>query len=324
MSKTNNKKIIKNMEQQKAVSLDSVNFNNNSTIRSVYKIIKSETTQDGEGVTLNRSFPNNFISEFDPFLLLDEMGPTDIKPGKQKGFPDHPHRGFETVTYLLEGKFEHKDLQGHAGTISAGDVQWMTAGSGVIHSEMPEKEFSKNGGRLHGFQLWVNLPKSKKMMKPRYQEIPQSKIPTGTTKDGNVTVKVIAGESLGAKAVIDTITPIIYLYFKLEPGSRIVQPIPEEYDVFAYVIKGKGVFEQGNNKNKIVERGNLVIFDKDGKNVYIQTVEDLEMPLELLLIGGIPLNESIARYGPFVMNTQQEIYQAIEDYRSGKLGKIIN
>ena len=324
MSKTNNKKIIKNMEQQKAVSLDSVNFNNNSTIRSVSKIIKSETTQDGEGVTLNRSFPNNFFSEFDPFLLLDEMGPTDIKPGKQKGFPDHPHRGFETVTYLLEGKFEHKDSQGHAGTISAGDVQWMTAGSGVIHSEMPEKEFSKNGGRLHGFQLWVNLPKSKKMMKPRYQEIPQSKIPTGTTKDGNVTVKVIAGESLGAKAVIDTITPIMYLYFKLEPGSRIVQPIPEEYDVFAYVIKGKGVFEQGNNKNKIVERGNLVIFDKDGKNVYIQTVEDLEMPLELLLIGGIPLNESIARYGPFVMNTQQEIYQAIEDYRSGKLGKIIN
>ena len=324
MSKTNNKKIIKNMEQQKAVSLDSVNFNNNSTIRSVSKIIKSETTQDGEGVTLNRSFPNNFISEFDPFLLLDEMGPTEIKPGKQKGFPDHPHRGFETVTYLLEGKFEHKDSQGHAGTISAGDVQWMTAGSGVIHSEMPEKEFSKNGGRLHGFQLWVNLPKSKKMMKPRYQEIPQSKIPTGTTKDGNVIVKVIAGESLGAKAVIDTITPIMYLHFKLEPGSRIVQPIPEEYNVFAYVIKGKGVFEQGNNNNKIVERENLVIFDKDGKNVYIQTVEDLEMPLELLLIGGIPLNESIARYGPFVMNTQQEIYQAIEDYRSGKLGKIIN
>src|SRR5687768_16412043 len=327
MSKINNTKIINDIEQQQkgAMSLDS-NISNKkiNSIRSVSKIIKSEMTQDGEGVTLNRSFPNNFISEFDPFLLLDEIGPTDLIPGKQKGFPDHPHRGFETVTYLLEGKFEHKDSQGHAGTISAGDVQWMTAGSGVIHSEMPEKEFSKNGGRLHGFQLWVNLPKSKKMMKPRYQEIPQSKIPTGTTKDGNVTVKVIAGESLGAKAVIDTITPIMYLYFKLEPGSRIVQPIPEEYDVFAYVIKGKGVFEQGNNKNKIVERGNLVISDKDGKNVYIQTVEDLEMPLELLLIGGIPLNESIARYGPFVMNTQQEIYQAIEDYRSGKLGKIIN
>jgi hypothetical protein len=186
---------------------------------------------------------------------------------------------------------------------------------------MPEKEFSKNGGQLHGFQLWVNLPKSNKMMKPRYQEICQSKIPTGTTENGNVTVKVIAGESLGAKAVIDTITPIMYLHFKLEPGSRIIQPVPEEYNVFAYVIKGKGVFEQSNNNNnKIVERGILVIFDKDGKRVYFQAVEDSEMPFELLLIGGIPLREPIARYGPFVMNTQQEIYQAIEDYRNGKLG----
>ncbi len=318
MSKVNNQNIIKDMKQQ-AVTLDSDNSVNNKSIRSVLRIIKSETTQDGEGVILNRSFPNSFISEFDPFLLLDEIGPTDIKPGKQKGFPNHPHRGFETVTYLLEGKFEHKDSQGHVGTISAGDVQWMTAGAGVIHSEMPEKEFSKNGGKLHGFQLWVNLPKSNKMMKPRYQEISQSKIPIGTTENGSVTVKVIAGESLGAKAVIDTITPIMYLHFKLEPGSRIIQPVPEEYNVFAYVIKGKGVFEQNNN-NKIVEKGNLIIFEKDGKAAYIQAIEDSQMPLELLLIGGIPLRESIARYGPFVMNTQQEIYQAIEDYRSGKLG----
>ncbi|MGZ5549422.1 MAG: pirin family protein [Nitrososphaeraceae archaeon] len=306
------------MERQ-AVTLDADNSVNNKSIRSVLRTIKSETTQDGEGVTLNRSFPNKFISEFDPFLLLDEMGPVDIKPGKQKGFPDHPHRGFETVTYLLEGKFEHKDSQGHAGTISAGDVQWMTAGSGVIHSEMPEKEFSKNGGRLHGFQLWVNLPKSNKMMKPQYQEIPQSKIPTGTTKDGNLTVKVIAGESLGAKAVIDTITPIMYLHFKLEPGARIIQPVPKEYNVFAYVIKGKGVFEQSNN-NKTAEKGNLVIFEKDGQAAYIQAIEDSNVSLELLLIGGVPLREPIARYGPFVMNTQQEIYQAIEDYRSGTLG----
>ena len=172
-------------------------------------------------------------------MLLDEIGPMDIKPGKQNGFPNHPHRGFETVTYLLEGKFEHRDSQGHAGIINSGDVQWMTAGSGVIHSEMPEKEYSKNGGKLHGFQLWVNLPKKSKMMKSRYQEIPQSKIPTSAIENGNVTVKVLAGESLGAKAVIDTITPIMYLHFKLEPGYRIVQPVPEEYNVFAYIIKEK-------------------------------------------------------------------------------------
>src|SRR5687768_3596887 len=231
MSKINNTKTIKDMKRQKEIPLDSDNSYNNF-IRSVSKIIKSEATQDGEGVTLNRSFPNSYISEFDPFLLLDEIGPIDIKPGKQKGFPDHPHRGFETVTYLLEGKFEHKDSQGHAGTIGAGDIQWMTAGSGVIHSEMPEKEFSKNGGKLHGFQLWVNLPKKNKMMKPRYQEIPQSKIPTGTTENGNVIVKVIAGTSLGSKAVIDTITPIMYMHFKLESGYSTVQPIPKEYNVF--------------------------------------------------------------------------------------------
>ena len=322
MSKINNQKIIKDMKQQKKEhTLNSDNtFINNKVIRSILRIVKSEPTQDGEGVALNRAFPNIFISEFDPFLLLDEMGPTDIKPGKRKGFPSHPHRGFETVTYLLEGKFEHKDSQDHAGTISAGDVQWMTAGSGVIHSEMPEKEFSKNGGTLHGFQLRVNLPKKNKMMTPKYQEIPQSKIPTDTTKDGNVTVKVIAGESLGAKAVIDTITPIMYLHFKLEPDASIVQSVPDEYNVFAYVIKGKGLFEINNNSNKIIEGGNLVIFDKDGKEVYIQAAKDSKDPLELLLIGGIPIREPIARYGPFVMNTQQEIYQAIEDYRSGRLG----
>ena len=317
MSKINNTKTIKDMKRQKAIPLDSDNSYNNF-IRSVSKILKSEATQDGEGVTLNRSFPNQYISEFDPFLLLDEIGPINIKPGKQKGFPDHPHRGFETVTYLLEGKFEHKDSQGHAGIINSGDVQWMTAGSGVIHSEMPEKEFSKNGGKLHGFQLWVNLPKSSKMMKPRYQEILQSKIPIGTTKDYNITVKVIAGESLGAKALINTITPIMYLYFKLEPGSRILQPVPKEYNVFAYVIQGKGVFEPSYS-NK-VERGNLVIFDTDGNEVYIQAAEDSKIRFEVLLIGGVPLLEPITRYGPFVMNTQQEIYQAIEDYRNGKFG----
>ena len=327
MSKINNTKLIGgNEKQQKTMSLDSDNSKkiiNSSSSRSISQIIKSETTQDGEGVTLNRSFPNNLISEFDPFLLLDEIGPTDLIPGKQKGFPDHPHRGFETVTYLLEGKFEHKDSQGHTGIINSGDVQWMTAGSGVIHSELPEKEFSKYGGKLHGFQLWVNLPKSNKMMKPRYQEIPRSKIPTVTTEDGNVIVKLIAGESLGSKAVVDTITPIMYMHFKLESGSSIVQPIPKEYNVFAYIIKGKGIVERNNNNknnNKIIERGNLVIFDKYGKEVYIKAVEDSKIPLELLLIGGIPIREPIARYGPFVMNTQQEIYEAIENYRNGQLG----
>jgi quercetin 2,3-dioxygenase len=314
MTKITREEIIEYPEQKK-VSND---YMYNTSTRSVLHVIRSESTQDGEGVRLNRSFPNNYVSEIDPFLLLDEMGPMDIRPGGQKGFPNHPHRGFETVTYLIEGKFEHEDSHGHAGTISAGDIQWMTAGSGVIHSEMPEKEFSRNGGRLHGFQLWVNLPKGNKMMEPRYQDIPSSKIPTVTTKDGKITVKIIAGESLGAKAVINTITPIMYLHFKLKPDARITQPVPKEFNTFTYVFRGEGLFGQRNNK--IVERGNLVVFDNDGKDVYIQSTNASKEPFELLLIGGVPLREPIARYGPFVMNTQQEIVQAIEDYRNGRLG----
>jgi len=328
MSEIKYTKIIKDIkpeqknEHEQTRSSNSDNLNtHHSSIRSVSRIIKSETTNDGEDVKLNRSFPNNVISEFDPFLLLDEIGPIDTQPGKQKGFPDHPHRGFETVTYLLEGKFEHKDSQGHTGVINGGDVQWMTAGSGLIHSEMPEKEFSKNGGKLHGFQLWINLPKKNKMMKPRYQEIPQTKIPVVSTENGNIYVKVIAGESLGAKAVIDTITPIIYLHLKLEPGSNILQPVPQNYNVFAYIFRGTAEFDHSNDGgNTIFGKGNLVIFNKDGKDVYIHASNVSKDSLELLLIGGIPLNEPVARYGPFVMNTQQEIYQAIDDYRNGKLG----
>lgn len=309
---------IKSTGQEKQSKLLGINNLLNEPIRSVSRIIKSEATSDGEGVKLNRSFPNRFISELDPFLLLDEMGPTEIKPGNGKGFPHHPHRGFETVTYLLDGRFQHEDSQGHRGIINAGDVQWMTAGSGVIHSELPEKEFAKKGGKLHGFQLWVNLPKSDKMMKPRYQEISRLKIPTIRTKDGKVIVKIIAGESLGAKAVIDTIIPIIYLHFRLEPGSQMKQAVPTEFNAFAYIIKGNAIFTKtGNN---IIKEGHLVIFENDGNEVYFQAGTESKEPLELLLIGGRPLREPVVRYGPFVMNTQQEIFQAIEDYRNGKIG----
>src|SRR5881392_3118726 len=169
-----------------------------TTGRTVAGIVNSIETLEGAGFLVRRPFPKPAFSEFDPFLLLDEMGPMDVAPGEAKGAPDHPHRGFETVTYMLSGEMEHKDSQGHAGSLSPGDVQWMTAGAGVVHSEMPSAEFQREGGRLHGFQLWVNLPQQKKMMQPRYQEIPSANIPTARTKDGLVSVRVIAGESLGA------------------------------------------------------------------------------------------------------------------------------
>jgi hypothetical protein len=251
-------------------------------------------------------------------MLFDEMGPMDVAPGEAKGAPDHPHRGFETVTYMLDGKFEHKDSQGHSGELDSGDVQWMTAGSGVIHSEMPEKEFARKGGRLHGFQLWVNLPKRDKMIAPRYQDIKSSRIPAAESDNGNVKAKVIAGESLGKKAVIDTRTPIMYLHFTIQPGSRVSQPVPQGFNAFAYVVEGEGMFGADGTR---ATKQQAVLFGNDGNEVVIKALE-AKSPLDVLLIAGQPLNEPVARYGPFVMNSEEEIRQAIDDYRSGRMGRI--
>jgi quercetin 2,3-dioxygenase len=297
--------------------------NDHSNIRSVSRIINSIQTTEGEGFIVHRSFPTQTLSEFDPFLLLDEIGPLDLSSGEAKGAPDHPHRGFETVTYMLDGRFEHKDSQGHIGKLGPGDVQWMTAGAGVVHSEMPEKEFARNGGRLHGFQLWVNLPKRDKMMKPHYQEISSSNIPLVNTADGLVTAKVIAGKALGVNAVIETRIPIMCVHFTFQPGASIVQPVPKEYNTFAYVIGGQGIFGTRKYKQEEeVSRGQMVIFEKDGEQIVIRAPKDSKSPLDILLIGGTPLNEPVARYGPFVMNTKEEVYQAIEDYRNGIMGTI--
>jgi len=289
------------------------------TIRTVAGIINSVQTLEGEGMLVRRPFPKSTFSDFDPFLLLDELGPIDVEPGEAKGAPDHPHRGFETVSYILEGSLEHKDSQGHAGKLNSGDVQWMTAGSGVVHSEMPEREFANLGGRLHGLQLWVNLPRHDKMIKPRYQEIPAQQIPTAQNFDGSVSVKVIAGEALGASAVIETRTPIMYLHFTLQRGASAVQPVPKEYNAFIYVLDGEGLFGAGEER---AGDGQMVIFAQDGEEVVIKNSADAESPLNVLLIAGVPLNEPVVRYGPFVMNTEAEIVQAIDDYRNGRMGSI--
>jgi len=284
--------------------------------RSVLQVTNAKTTLEGEGFVVHRAFPNGSLREFDPFLLLDEMGPIEISSGEAKGAPDHPHRGFETVTYMIDGVFEHKDSQGHSGKIKTGDVQWMTAGSGVIHSEMPEKEFVQKGGTLHGFQLWINLPKKDKMMKPRYQELPSKKIPTA--QNDGVQVKVIAGESMGEKTVIETRTPIIYLHFTLQPNAQVVQTIPQNYNAFAYVINGKGLF---GDKQISAHKEQIVLFEQNGNDIIIKASNDISS-LDVLLIAGVPLGEPVARYGPFVMNTEDEIKQAILDYNTGKMGKI--
>ena len=288
-------------------------------IRSVSRIIKGMPTLEGGGFLVHRPFPSDALSDFDPFLLLDEMGPTDVRPGEAKGAPDHPHRGFETVTYMLSGSFRHKDSQGHQGKLEPGDVQWMTAGRGVVHSEEPSKEFQQTGGTLHGVQLWVNLPKTDKMIRPHYQEIPAARIPSARTLDGKVEVRVVAGESLGVQAVIKTRTPIFYLDFTLKPGGKIVQSVDGEFNAFAYVIQGPVRF--GSHTAR-VQRGHMVSFKKDGDEIGIEAPPENQSSARVLLIGGRPLNEPIARYGPFVMNTPQEVHDAFEDYRSGRMGSI--
>jgi quercetin 2,3-dioxygenase len=287
-----------------------------TTSRTIRHTVAAVRTVEGGGFVVHRPFPTRMLMDFDPFLLLDEMGPVDYAPGEARGAPDHPHRGFETVTYALEGSFAHKDSAGHRGVLRPGDVQWMTAGAGVVHSEMPDPEFARSGGRVHGLQLWVNLPRRDKMIAPRYQEIASQEIPTAATSDGKVRVKVIAGAALGVQAVIQTRTPIIYQHFSLEPGASIVQPVPPAYRVFAYPLSGTGRY--GHQQTEIGAQ-RMVVFSDDGDAVTLTAGAD---PLEVLLIGGAPLNEPIVRHGPFVMNTEDEIRQAIVDYQAGRMGEI--
>jgi redox-sensitive bicupin YhaK (pirin superfamily) len=289
------------------------------SLRNVVRIVTSTRTREGGGFIVHRPFPTQMLMDFDPFLLLDEMGPVDYAPGEAVGAPDHPHRGFETVTYVLAGKMQHKDSHGHAGALGPGDVQWMTAGAGVVHSEMPEEAFRAKGGRMHGFQIWVNLPGKDKMMNPRYQELPDAGIPVAESADKKVKVKIIAGESLGKSAAIDTMTPIAYLHMTLQPGGSLDQPLPANFNGFAYVISGEGEF---GAEAKPAGAHQMVIFGQEGAAVRIANPAGASGPLELLLLAGVPLKESVVRYGPFVMNTEAEIHQAIRDYQEGRMGEI--
>jgi quercetin 2,3-dioxygenase len=280
--------------------------------RSVVRVIDSIRTLEGAGFSVRRPFPTERIDHLDPFLLLDEMGPMELGPGEAEGAPDHPHRGFETVTYLLDGEFVHADSQGNSGRLAAGDVQWMTAGDGVVHSEMPAERIRREGGRVHGFQLWVNLPRIDKRMRPRYQDVPAAAIPVAESADGRVRVRVIAGEALGERAVIDTRTPISYLHFSLQPGAKHTQPVAREHNAFVYVVTGAA--EVGG---RTVRDGQMAILG-DGEMVELAAGE----PAELLLLAGKPIGESVARYGPFVMTTREELMEAIADFRAGRMGTI--
>ncbi len=288
---------------------------NEPNARRIRQIVTAHSQREGAGFIVRRPLPTAGLELLDPFLLIDEMGPVEHAPGKAIGAPDHPHRGFETVSYILAGESEHEDSAGHAGRIGPGDVQWMTAGAGIIHSEMPSRRFQETGGTLHGFQIWVNLPARDKMMAPRYQEVPSAKIPEAATQDGLATVRVIAGTALGVSAVIDTRTPIIYHHWELAPGARVSQPLPPDHNVGVYVFDGE--LALGPDR-RVVQAGQLAVLGQ-GDALHMRT-EDATA--SLLVLGGVPLRETVARHGPFVMNTKDELATAFEDYRAGRLGRI--
>ncbi len=286
-------------------------------VRPVQSLIPAMRTKEGGGVDIRRAFPHARIEEVDPFLLFDHMGPIEYAPGQAIGFPPHPHRGFETVTYLLEGVMEHKDSFGNHGVLEPGDVQWMTAGSGLVHSEMPGARLVRDGGRLEGFQIWVNLPKRDKMKPPHYQELKASSIPVATGDNGRVSARVVAGETLGVQGAVVRHTPILYVHYTVAPGGTFEQKVPSAQNTIAYVIEGHASFP---GTNKTAGAGTLAVFEREGDRIEVSNTSG--EPLSLLVLAGEPLNEPVARYGPFVMNSRSELYEAFEDFRSGKMGTL--
>ncbi|OVA01650.1 Pirin [Macleaya cordata] len=271
--------------------------------RLVVKKVLAKPQHEGEGAIVRRSIGRMELKSLDPFLMLDEFS---VSP--PAGFPDHPHRETEFGFNGFQGAFSHQDFAGHKGTIKTGDVQWMTAGKGIIHSEMPAGE-----GTQRGLQLWINLSSKDKMIEPRYQEIKCEEIKRAE-KDG-VEVRIIAGESMGVRSPVYTRTPTMYLDFTLKPGAQLHQTIPESWNAFVYVIEGEGIFGSLNSSPTTAHH-TLVLGSGDGLSVWNKSGN----PLRFVLIGGQPLNEPVVQYGPFVMNTQAEIEQTFEDYRFCKNG----
>ncbi|HKJ72096.1 MAG TPA: pirin family protein [Gammaproteobacteria bacterium] len=287
-----------------------------ATDRPLAQRVTAGRTVEGAGFPVRRPFPGHGLQMVDPFLLLDEMGPTDWGPGEAQGAPDHPHRGFETVTYMLDGRFEHRDSFGFSGQLGPGDVQWMTAGAGVVHSEMPEEGLRRDGGRVHGVQLWVNLPAADKWVQPRYQDTPAARIPEVSGEWGRA--RIIAGEALGASAVIETRIPILYLHLTVEPGGEVAVDVPTDYQGFVYPLAGSGDVAVAGERLADGELGLL----GDGDRVRLGAPADASAPADCLLLAGRPLGEPVARYGPFVMTTREEIEQAFRDFRDGRMGAI--
>jgi hypothetical protein len=289
--------------------------------RPAVKVVTAPTQLEGEGFQVRRAFPNADFRDSDPFLLLDHLGAVEYAPGEAKGAPWHPHRGFETVTYIMDGAFEHHDSTGGGGYISDGSTQWMTAGAGILHDEMPPEWLIQKGGLFHGTQLWVNLPRTLKMTPPRYQDIAADKVVLLASDDGGALVRVIAGDLAGRRGPGDTYTPMTYLHATVAPGAVLDLPWRPEFNALAYVLAGAGTV--GSERHPIAT-GQLAVFGPgDALRIQAAGSQESRFPaLEVLLLGGRPIGEPVAWYGPFVMNTKAELLQAFEDYQAGRLGTI--
>ena len=298
--------------------------------RPVRSVTSAPQGFEGEGFPVRRAFAGIDMSLLDPFIHMDQMGEVEYAPGEPKGTPWHPHRGFETVTYLMDGTFEHQDSNGGGGLITNGDTQWMTAGGGILHIEKPPEELVTSGGLFHGIQLWVNLPREQKLVAPRYQDLRGESVGLLASADAGALIRVIAGDVAGHQGPGSTYTPMTMLHATVSPGASLSIPWEPQFNALAYVLSGDGY---AGAERRPVGTGQLVVFGSassaasggggDAITLAAADGQDSRHPaLEVLLLGGRPIREPVAWGGPFVMNTKLEVLQAFEDFQAGRLGTI--
>ena len=289
--------------------------------RPVRSVTTAPQGYEGEGFPVRRAFAGVQLRDLDPFLHLDQMGEVEYAPGEPKGTSWHPHRGFETVTYMLDGAMQHQDSHGGGGLITDGATQWMTAARGILHIETPPERLVMSGGLFHGFQLWVNLPASQKMIEPAYQNLEAGDVRLLASEDGGALLRLIAGDLGGVRGPGSTHTPITLVHATVLPGAELRLPWPEHFNALAYVLGGRGTAGATGQR---IEAGQLAVLGAgEALTMRADQVQDSRSPeLDVLLLGGRPIREPVATYGPFVMNTRRELAQAIEDFQAGRLGVV--
>jgi hypothetical protein len=291
--------------------------------RPVVSITTAPRGFEGEGFPVRRAFAGIDLRALDPFIMMDQMGEVEYAPGEPKGTPWHPHRGFETVTYIIDGIFEHADSHGGGGVITNGDTQWMTAGSGILHIEKPPEHLVVSGGLFHGIQLWVNLPSKLKMAEPRYQDLRSGQVGLATSPDGGALLRIISGEVAGVQGPGQTYTPATLIHATIAAGAEITLPWRQDYNALVYALSGDGQVGSGAGRRSLKSGQTAVFGSGDTITVAADPVQESRLGgFDVFILGGQPIREPVAAYGPFVMNTKAELMQAFEDYQAGKLGSI--